>query len=243
MKSEPARLVDDKALARLREIGGGRLVGDLIATFLRNAPVRIADAQQGLASSDLEVVMRAGHSLKSSCGNVGATAMRDIAAELEQAASAHLTIAALPDLVGRLAAAFEAVRPELEALRESASARPCVAVVEDNSDNRLLVRAMLEDSYEIEEYENGGEALQSFRLRRPALILLDISLPGMDGGQVLSAIRSDPALHALPVVALTAHAMAGDREKYLSAGFDDYVAKPIVDERVLLGAIERLMRR
>lgn len=242
MSSEPARLVDEHALARLREIGGPRLVGELIATFLRNAPLRVAEARSGLAAGDLETVMRAGHSLRSSCGNVGATAMRDIAAAIEQAADAR-TQAALPDLVNRLGDALEAVRPELETQRQTAATRPCVAVVEDNSDNRLLVRAMLEDAYDIDEYENGIEALKAFRQRRPALILLDISLPGMDGGQVLAAIRADAVLRTLPVVALTAHAMAGDREKYLSAGFDEYVAKPIVDERVLIGAIERLLRR
>ncbi len=227
---------------RLREIGGLRLVSELIATFLRNAPVRVAEARQGLTSGDLEVVMRAGHSLKSSCSNVGAMNMRDLAADIERAAMDRLTDR-LPDLVNRLAEAMEAVRPELESQRRVAAARPCVAVVEDNSDNRLLVRAMLEDAYEIDEYENGVEALQAFRERKPALILLDISLPVMDGGQVLAAIRADETLRALPVVALTAHAMAGDREKYLSAGFDEYVAKPIVDERVLISAIERLMRR
>ena len=242
MNSEPATLVDEKALVRLREIGGPRLVSELIATFLRNAPLRVADARQGLTVNDLEIVMRAGHSLKSSCGNVGATAMRDVAASIEQAANAGIT-AELPDLISQLGKAFEAIQPELEKQRRAAAARPCVAVVEDNSDNRLLVRAMLEDDYDIDEYENGADALQGFRRRQPALILLDISLPGMDGGQVLAAIRVDAALRALPVVALTAHAMAGDREKYLSAGFDDYVAKPIVDERVLLGTIERLMRR
>ena len=242
MSSEPARLVDEKALVRLREIGGPRLVSELIATFLRNAPLRVAEARQGLASGDFEVVMRAGHSLKSSCGNVGATLMRDFAAAIEQAAVAGQT-SELPGMVGRLAEAFEDVRPELEIHRRTAATRPCVAVVEDNSDNRLLVRAMLEDAYEIDEYENGVDALQAFRERRPDLILLDISLPVMDGGQVLAAIRADSKLRTVPVVALTAHAMAGDREKYLSAGFDEYVAKPIVDERVLLGAIERLMRR
>lgn len=73
----------------------------------------------------------------------------------------------------------------------------------------------------------------------PGLVLLDISLPGMDGSQILQHIRADDALRDLPVIALTAHAMTGDRERYLAAGFDDYITKPIVDETLLIGAIER----
>jgi CheY-like chemotaxis protein len=116
-----------------------------------------------------------------------------------------------------------------------------IAVVEDNPDNRLLVRAILEDRFEIEEYESGVDALTGLRADRPDLVLLDISLPGMDGTEVLAALRADHGLRGLPVIALTAHAMAGDREKYLETGFDDYVTKPIVDEAVLLGAIDRLL--
>lgn len=116
-----------------------------------------------------------------------------------------------------------------------------IALVEDNPDNRLLVRAILEDLYDITEYESGSQALEGLRSERPALILLDISLPGMDGTEVLRHIRTDESLCDLPVVALTAHAMTGDREKFLSAGFDDYLTKPIVDEAVLIGVIGRLL--
>ena len=118
-----------------------------------------------------------------------------------------------------------------------------IALVEDNPDNRLLARAILEDRYEIVEYESGPDALAGMRTRVPELVLLDISLPVMDGTEVLRRIREDEALRALPVIALTAHAMTGDRDKYLAMGFDAYVTKPIVDERVLLGEIERLLRR
>ena len=72
-------------------------------------------------------------------------------------------------------------------------------------------------------------------------MLLDISLPEMDGAEVLRRIRADAQLRALPVIALTAHAMSGDREKFLGAGFNGYVTKPIVDENVLLDAIQRLL--
>jgi CheY-like chemotaxis protein len=68
--------------------------------------------------------------------------------------------------------------------------------------------------------------------------LLDVSLPEMDGTEVLRRIRADDRLRHLPVIALTAHAMATDREKFLAAGFDDYVSKPIVDENLLLDAIK-----
>lgn len=112
-----------------------------------------------------------------------------------------------------------------------------IAVVEDNPDNRLLVQAILEDLYEIVEYENGIDALAGFKKNRPDLVLLDISLPEMDGTEVLGKIRADESIRDLPVIALTAHAMHGDREKFLSAGFNDYLTKPIVDEKILLGVI------
>jgi CheY-like chemotaxis protein len=114
-----------------------------------------------------------------------------------------------------------------------------IAVVEDNPDNRLLVRVILEDLYELNEYENGPDALAGLRAVRPDVILLDISLPGMDGTEILRHIRADDALRPLPVIALTAHAMSGDREKYLALGFDDYVTKPILDEELLLAAVAR----
>ncbi len=121
--------------------------------------------------------------------------------------------------------------------------KPKIAVVEDNIDNRLLVQAILDDRYEISEYENGMEVVDGLGEDVPDLVLLDISLPGMDGTEVLEWIRSQPLLSSLPVIALTAHAMSGDREKYLEMGFDEYVTKPIVDEEVLVGAIERLLKR
>ena len=113
-----------------------------------------------------------------------------------------------------------------------------VAVVEDNADNRLLLQAILDGLYDVVEYENGVDALAGLAAKLPDLVLLDISLPGMDGNEILARIRADEQLRRLPVIALTAHAMAGDREKYLAAGFNDYITKPIVDETLLLRAME-----
>ncbi|MEY4386341.1 MAG: hypothetical protein RLY20_1624 [Verrucomicrobiota bacterium] len=118
-----------------------------------------------------------------------------------------------------------------------------IAVVEDNPDNRLLVQVILESLYELVEYETGFAALEGLAKQKPDLVLLDVSLPGMDGAEVLQRIRADANLRSLPVIALTAHAMTGDREKFLAAGFDDYVTKPIVDETVLLDAIKKLLAR
>jgi CheY-like chemotaxis protein len=114
-----------------------------------------------------------------------------------------------------------------------------IAIVEDNADNRLLLQAILDGLYDLVEYENGTDALAGLAASLPDLVLLDISLPGMDGNEILSRIRADHRLRKLPVIALTAHAMSGDREKYLAAGFNDYITKPIVDETILLAAIDR----
>ncbi len=116
-----------------------------------------------------------------------------------------------------------------------------IAIVEDNPDNRLLVRAILEGRYRLVEYEAGTDALEGIPADPPDLVLLDISLPEMDGTEVLRRLRQDPDLAGLPVIALTAHAMSGDRHKFLQEGFDSYVAKPILDETELIGAIEKLL--
>jgi two-component system cell cycle response regulator DivK len=112
-----------------------------------------------------------------------------------------------------------------------------VAVVEDNPDNRLLVEAILEDDFELELFENGADAVAGIPPFAPDVILLDISLPGMDGKEVLRRLRAKPQTAAIPVIAFTAHAMHGDREDLLALGFNGYVSKPVVDEDILIDAI------
>lgn len=118
-----------------------------------------------------------------------------------------------------------------------------IALIEDNPDNRLLVRFLLEDLYAVEEFENGPDGLAGMRVSKPDLLLLDISLPEMDGPSVLKEIRADPVLRDLPVIALTAHAMRGDREKFLNMGFDEYLTKPIEDDSVLLKTISACLAK
>lgn len=117
-----------------------------------------------------------------------------------------------------------------------------IAIVEDNPDNRLLVSVLLSNRYNLQEFENGEDALNAFKTTPPDLILLDISLPGMDGVEVLQRLRGDPQLENIPVIALTAHAMAGDRQKYLDLGFDAYLTKPILDESLLYETIDSLLK-
>jgi len=113
-------------------------------------------------------------------------------------------------------------------------------------DDHLVVREGLkrildecEDFVVAAEASTVSEALTWLRKRHFDLVLLDISLPGMDGNEILSEIRRDGRMRHLPIIALTAHAMAGDRERFLDAGFNDYITKPIVDESLLVNAIER----
>jgi CheY-like chemotaxis protein len=118
-----------------------------------------------------------------------------------------------------------------------------IAVIEDNPDNRLLVRAILEDRYELIEFDTGKKALAAIPADPPDLVLLDISLPEMDGGEVLERIRQMEGLSTLPVIALTAHAMVGDRERFLAAGFDQYISKPILDPDTLITTIAELLEQ
>jgi two-component system cell cycle response regulator DivK len=116
-----------------------------------------------------------------------------------------------------------------------------IAVVDDSRTIRYFLRVLLEGRHETVEYEDGAGALAGIAAGRPDLVLLDISLPDMDGTEVLERLRGDPALADLPVIALTGHAEDGDQARFLALGFDAYLTKPITDEGSFFGAIDRLL--
>jgi CheY-like chemotaxis protein len=103
-----------------------------------------------------------------------------------------------------------------------------ILVVEDNDKNRKLVRDVLTaKGYRLVEAETGEDGLRLAHEQRPALVLMDIQLPGIDGIETLRRLRADAATAAIPVIAVTASAMTQDRQKILAAGFDAYQSKPI----------------
>jgi two-component system cell cycle response regulator DivK len=117
-----------------------------------------------------------------------------------------------------------------------------ILYVEDNTDNRLLIRRVLQaEGYTVLEAENAKDALQILYFQRPDLILMDINLPEMDGYTLTSQIKNFPNLELVPVIALTANVMRGDRERTLQAGCDGYIQKP-VDVDLLPGQIRHYLR-
>ena len=118
---------------------------------------------------------------------------------------------------------------------------PKILLVEDNEMNRdMLSRRLQRRGYEVLTAVDGESGLAMTRSEAPALVLMDMSLPGIDGWEATRQLKADPATQGIPIIALTAHAMAGDREKALAAGCDDFDIKPIDLDR-LLGKIEALL--
>ena len=118
-----------------------------------------------------------------------------------------------------------------------------ILLVEDNEMNRdMLSRRLSERGYEVLIAQDGGEGVAMARPRSPDLILMDMSLPVVDGWEATRRIKSESQTRSIPVIALTAHAMAGDEEKARSAGCDDFDTKPVELPR-LLTKIEALLRR
>jgi two-component system, cell cycle response regulator DivK len=116
-----------------------------------------------------------------------------------------------------------------------------ILVVEDNRDNMMLIVDLLQTlEYEVLQAPDGQRGLEMATSEHPDLILMDLSLPVMDGWTASRHIKSNPELKHIPIIALTAHAMVGDRERALAAGCDDYVAKPI-DVSLLTVKIMQLM--
>ena len=120
---------------------------------------------------------------------------------------------------------------------------PKILIVEDNEMNRdMLSRRLARRGYEIAIAVDGEQGLALAQAEPPALILMDMSLPGLDGWEATRRIKALPETRGIPVIALTAHAMAGDREKAVAAGCDDFDTKPI-DLTRLLEKIEALLAR
>lgn len=116
-----------------------------------------------------------------------------------------------------------------------------ILIVEDNLDNRTLITDVLFSlGYEVIEAIDGVEGVEKTVSEKPDLILMDLSLPHKDGWTATREIKSNPALNATPIIALTAHAMVGDRERAIEAGCDDYISKPI-DLRELASKLERFL--
>jgi two-component system cell cycle response regulator DivK len=116
-----------------------------------------------------------------------------------------------------------------------------ILLVEDNEMNRdMLSRRLNKRGYEVVMAVDGKDGVDAANIQQPDLILLDMSLPVLDGWEAAAILKNDPATAKIPIIALTAHALAGDREKALEAGCDDYDTKPVELTR-LLGKIESLI--
>ena len=118
-----------------------------------------------------------------------------------------------------------------------------ILLVEDNELNRdMLARRLARAGFEVLLALDGQEGVDAARRERPDLVLMDMSLPCLDGWAATRVLKADPRTSSIPVIALTAHAMMGDREKALEAGCDEFATKP-VDMRLLLETIEKFLPR
>jgi two-component system cell cycle response regulator DivK len=118
-----------------------------------------------------------------------------------------------------------------------------ILYIEDNPDNRLLIRRVLQaEGYEVFEAMDGQIGMQRAAEMQPDLILMDINLPEIDGYEVTARLKQLPGLNRIPIIAVTANVMKGDREKTLAAGCDGYIQKPI-DIDLLPEQIDRFLRK
>ena len=118
-----------------------------------------------------------------------------------------------------------------------------VLLVEDNEDNRIVYSTILQHfGYRVMEALNGEEGIAKARTELPDLILMDISIPVIDGWEATQVLKRDPSTRRIPIIALTAHALASDREKAMEVGCDSYLAKPC-EPKTVVSEVERFIGR
>jgi len=121
--------------------------------------------------------------------------------------------------------------------------RPTVLLVEDNEDNRVVYSTILRHyGYLVSEAVNGEDGISKARAEHPDLILMDISIPVIDGWQATALLKRDPETSDIPIIALTAHALGSDRERAMEVGCDGYLAKPC-EPRAVVAEVQRLLGR
>ena len=124
-------------------------------------------------------------------------------------------------------------------MEDPASTGHTLLLVEDNEDNRIIYSTVLRHlGYRVIEAQDGVEAVELARTAQPDLILMDISIPRMDGWEATRILRGDSRTSAIPIIALTAHALADDRERAAKVGFSSYLAKPI-EPKVVVAEVRR----
>lgn len=144
-----------------------------------------------------------------------------------------------PPVGSALAPVAAAVLPHADPVPSSPSRRQTLLLVEDNEDNRIIYTTVLRyTGYTVIEAVDGNQAVALARSEHPDLILMDISIPELDGWEATRILRADPATRDIPIVALTAHALADDRERAHQMGFTAYLAKPI-EPRAVVAEVER----
>ena len=118
---------------------------------------------------------------------------------------------------------------------------PKILIIEDNEENRdALSRRLQRRGFQVVLAEDGLEGMEKVRLEKPDIVLMDMNMPKLDGWEATRQLKADPATRDVPIIALTAHAMAGDRERSLEVGCADYHTKP-VEMAKLLGQIEAFL--
>ncbi len=122
---------------------------------------------------------------------------------------------------------------------QAAQDEPQLLIIENNPDNLITIKAILKDKYKIIDAYDGNAGLRLVYNSKPKLILLDMSLPKLDGESIVKILKADKETNSIPIIAVTAQAMKGDKEKFLAVGCDGYVSKPI-DQKILEEEIERL---
>jgi len=126
----------------------------------------------------------------------------------------------------------------------SSTSKATILYVEDNPDNRMLVRRILmSEDYSLLEAKDGSDALNVLKTHRPDLILMDINMPDMDGYTLTAKIKSMSGFERIPILALTANVMRGDKEKTLEAGCDGYIQKPLDIDQLIREVDRFLLRR
>lgn len=119
--------------------------------------------------------------------------------------------------------------------------RKTIWIIDDNADSRLLARAILSPEYDVVELESGQHAIDRVASEHPDLVLLDLSMPGVSGFDVLAVIRMRPELDDVPVIAFTARASEAERKGIMAFGFDGCVVKPVIDENLLMRPVAQML--